>query len=280
MDFKKFTDLVMIEQTLFTLPFAYLGLLFAGGGSVLTWLWVTLALTGARVAGMSFNRIIDRDIDGRNQRTSDRHQPAGRVSSAEVLLLGIGASILLIFASFMLNSLCFYLSFLAILLLVSYSYFKRFTAASHFYLGFVEAAAPIGGYLAETGEFSFLPFLLGFAIMMWIAGLDIVYALQNTDFDRREGLQSLPARFGREKSLRISAVSCAASFAALATAGGLTGRGIAFWTALLCVGLIFLRQQKLARSEDAAAAIKEFIQINACISPILFVGTFIDVFIK
>jgi 4-hydroxybenzoate polyprenyltransferase len=280
MDFKKFSELIMIEQTLFALPFAYLGVLFAGGGTAGIWLWVTCALVAARVTGMSFNRLIDAEIDAQNPRTRNRLLQRGEVTRGEVFMLGAASACLLVFSSYMLNSLCFYLSFAAVALLISYSYFKRFTAASHFYLGFVEAAAPVGGYIAVTGEFELVPFLLGAAIMMWIAGLDVVYSLQDMDFDRKARLFSIPVSFGREKALLISAASYALSLAALAAGGLLSGRRIAYWVGVLCVALIFYKQQRLARREDTGEAVREFMQINKYVSPILFVGTFLDVFIR
>ena len=140
MDFKKFSEMILIEQTLFALPFAYLGLLFAGGGSIMDWVWVTVALVAARTAGMSFNRVIDMEIDRRNPRTKDRILARGDAGPAEVLVYGAAASLVLIFAAYMLNTLCFYLSFVAVAMLATYSYFKRFTSSSHYYLGLVELA--------------------------------------------------------------------------------------------------------------------------------------------
>jgi 4-hydroxybenzoate polyprenyltransferase len=280
MDFKKFSDLVMIEQTLFALPFAWLGVLFAGGGDFITWVWVTIALFAARTAGMSFNRYIDRAIDAKNPRTKSRALPAGAMKPGDVLMLGLGSSALLVVSALMLNSLCFYLSFPAIVLLYTYSYFKRFTSASHFYLGFVEAAAPVGGYLAVTGEMDLLPFLLGAVIMLWIAGLDVVYALLDVDFDRKVGLFSIPARLGRKKALVVSTVSYGGAVALLVTAGVMTARGIPFWVAVFSAAIIFYRQQSLARTGDPATAVNEFFLLNRFVSPVLFAGTFVDVFFK
>jgi len=206
MDFRQFSKLIMIEQTLFALPFALIGVIFAGGGTFMNWLWAIVAIVAARTAGMSFNRVIDAEIDTKNPRTSNRLIPRGAVLPAVVWLTAAVSSLMLIGASFMLNKLCFYLSFPAVFLLFTYSYFKRFTVSSHFYLGFVEAAAPIGGYIAVTGEFALVPFVLGFAIMTWIAGLDIVYAIQDMDFDAEEGLHSIPVRMGKQNALMVSAI--------------------------------------------------------------------------
>ncbi len=193
-------------------------------------------------------------------------------------MLALASCTALVIASYMLNSLCFYLSFAAIALLFSYPYLKRFGAASSLYPGFIEAAAPIGGYLAVTGEFELVPFILGAAMMTWIAGLDVVYALLDIEFDRSEGLRSIPIRYGRERALSISAGLYLAALAALAGGGALTKMGIAYWVAVLCVALIFFRQQSLARSDEVFQASEELFQINRYISPILFTGTFIDVF--
>jgi len=268
----------MLEQTLFALPFAYLGVLFAGGGTIISWVWVTIALSAARTAGMSFNRVIDAEIDAKNPRTSDRLIPKGEVKPATVWLTAVIFSIILIISSYKLNMLCFYLSFVAVVLLFTYSYFKRFSSSSHFYLGFVEAAAPIGGYLAVSGRFTIIPFILGLVIMFWIAGLDIVYALQDTEFDRDENLHSIPSRFGKIKALRISASCYVLSMSSLIAAGILTDRRIFYWLSLVCIGKIFLYQQKLARNEDMSLAIKSFFKVNMFVSPILFFGTFLDVY--
>lgn len=246
----------------------------------MTWLWVTIALAAARTAGMSFNRVIDAEIDAKNPRTSDRLIPKGEVQPAAVWLTAIISSLALIGASFMLNRLCFYLSFPAVFMLFTYSYFKRFSASSHFYLGFIEAAAPIGGYIAVTGEFALVPFVLGFVIMTWIAGLDIVYALQDMGFDTKENLYSIPACKGKKIALITSTICYICSISAMIYVGVITHKEVPYWLAIVCIGIIFLYQQKLARSENIALATKDFFKINMYISPILFFGTLIDVFLR
>lgn len=279
MDFKKLKELILIEQMLFALFLTYLGVLFAGGGSIMVWVWVTIALVAARTAGMAFNRLIDTGVDNKNPRARDRLVPRGDMTGGEARMLALGSCTALVIASYMLNSLCFYLSFAAIALLFSYPYLKRFSAVSSLYPGVIEAAAPIGGCLAVTGEFELVPFILGAAIMAWIAGLDVVYAILDIEFDRGEGHRSVPIRYGRERALSISTGLYIAALAALAGGGALTKKGIAYWVAVLCVALIFFRQQSLARSDEVLQATEELFQINKYISPILFIGTFIDVFI-
>jgi 4-hydroxybenzoate polyprenyltransferase len=279
MDFKKLSELIMIEQTFFALPFALLGVLFAGGGTFKTWFWVIAALAAARTAGMSFNRVIDAQIDAKNPRTRNRLVPKGAVRPSAVWMTAVISSLVLVGASFMLNRLCFYLSFPAVLMLFTYSYFKRFSASSHFYLGLVEAAAPVGGYIAVTGEFGRVPLVLGLVILTWIAGLDIVYAIQDIDFDVKEDLHSIPVRLGKKKALVISAACYIGSISAMIYAGVLTHKNVPYWTAVLLVGMIFFYQQRLARRKNIALAVKNFFKINMYISPILFFGTLTDVFI-
>jgi len=269
---------MMIEQTFFALPFALLGVLFAGGGSFRTWFFVIIAMVAARTAGMSFNRVIDAAIDAKNPRTRNRLIPKGEVRPTSVWLTAIISSLVLIGASFMLNRICFYLSFPAIFLLFTYSYFKRFSASSHFYLGLVEAAAPIGGYLAVTGKFTQVPFVLGLVILTWIAGLDIVYAIQDLEFDTEENLYSIPVRMGKKAALFISAACYMVSAGAMVYAGFITHKNGFYWAAVVSVSLIFLYQQRLARSQDMAGAVKIFLKVNMYISPILFLGTLTDVF--
>lgn len=278
MDFKKFSQMIMIEQTLFALPFAYMGILFAGGGTPAQWLWATLALFGARTAGMSFNRVLDARIDAKNPRTAGRHIPAGELSVVSVWLMALMACAVLVGSSYMLNRLCFYLSFVAVALLFTYSFFKRFSASSHFYLGFVEAAAPVGGYLAVTGAFAPMAFMPGMAIMFWIAGLDILYAMQDMDHDRQEGLFSIPARYGREKALVLSGASYVLALASLTGAGIMAGLGLMYWTAVSAVAFIFFRQQALARTEgqELQASVLQIFSLNRFISPVIFIGMFMD----
>ena len=277
MDFKKFSELILIEQTLFTLPFAYLGLLFAGGESFFTWIFVTIALVAARTSGMSFNRVIDARIDSANPRTRNRVLPRGDVRPLTVWLIAIVSAFVLIAVSYLLNILCFYLSFIAVFLLFTYSYFKRFTSSSHFYLGFVEAAAPVGGYLAVTGELAFTPFLLGFVIMAWIAGLDIIYALQDKEFDEKTGLHSIPVKLGAHKAIRISGICYICSIAGMGLAGLINGMNLPYWIAILLVGLIFLYHQRLARSGRLGERFSRLFKTNMLISPLLLVGTAVSV---
>ncbi|MFW6284208.1 MAG: UbiA-like polyprenyltransferase, partial [Desulfosalsimonas sp.] len=232
MDFRRFSELILVRQTLFALPFAWLGILFAGGASFQTWLWVTAALAAARTAGMAFNQVIDAGIDAKNPRTKNRPVARGDIHPAAVWALAGTSLLVLVLASRMLNPLCFYLSFPAALMLFAYSYCKRFWAGSHFFLGAVEAAAPVGGYLAVTGRFEALALLPGAVILTWIAGLDIVYAIQDAEFDRDYGLYSIPARLGEKNALLVSAACYAICLAALVLTGILTNMGFLYLAAV------------------------------------------------
>ncbi|MBN1904165.1 MAG: 4-hydroxybenzoate octaprenyltransferase [Deltaproteobacteria bacterium] len=279
MDFKMFSELILIEQTLFTLPFAYLGLLFAGGGTFKNWLLVTIALLAARTSGMSFNRVIDVNIDKENPRTKERVLPRGDAKPLTVWLIAIISALVLIAASYMLNRFCFYLSFFAVFLLFTYSYLKRFSSSSHFYLGFVEAAAPVGGYLAVTGAFAFTPFLLGFVIMAWIAGLDIIYAIQDREFDEKAGLHSMPVKVGIKNAINLSGICYACSFAGMLFAGFTGNMKWPYWIAILPVGVIFVYHQILGRSGRLGERYSRLFKSNMLISPLLLAGTWASILI-
>lgn len=272
----KTADLLLPEQTLFALPFAWMGVLFAGGAGPRVWLLVTLALAAARTAGMAFNRAIDARIDAANPRTKDRVIPRGEVTAAAAAALGAVSSLALIAASYLLNPLCFLLSFPAVLLLAGYPYFKRFSASSHFCLGAIESAAPIGGYLAAAGRMDPPALLLGAGILLWIAGLDMIYALQDEAFDRGAGLHSVPAAWGRAGALALSAVCYALALCALAAAGALRGMTLPYWASVAGVAALFAWQQKAARGPDPAAAMKKIFGANIYISPALLAGALLD----
>lgn len=200
-------ELVMFSHTLFSLPFAVISMIWAAEGfpSWRVMLWGLIALIGARNGANAFNRVTDRIFDEMNPRTAHRHLPRKLLGEKEVLRFVAVNYAVFIFASAMLNTLCLVLSPVAIFLISSYSYTKRFTYLSHLYLGFTIASAPIGAWFAVTGEFAFTPFILGTIVMLWIAGFDIVYGTQDIEFDRNHGLWSIPSIFGLKNGLRIAA---------------------------------------------------------------------------
>lgn len=199
-------EMIKFEHTVFALPFAFSGMMLAAEGwpSWHTAGWIVVAMVGARSAAMSFNRWADRRIDAANPRTADRALPSGRVSSTFVVVFTIASSALLILAAWKLNPLAFALSPLALLILLSYSFTKRFTWLSHLVLGLALAGAPLGAWIAVRGDVTATPLILATAVLCWVAGFDVLYALQDMDFDRRSGLSSIPARFGETGALWLS----------------------------------------------------------------------------
>ncbi|OBY79919.1 4-hydroxybenzoate octaprenyltransferase [Paenibacillus sp. KS1] len=203
---RMFGELVMFSHTLFSLPFAIISMVWAAGGipSFHVMLWSLIALVAARNGANAFNRLADLPFDAANPRTAHRHMPQKLLHGREVTLFVIINFAIFIAAAGMLNPLCLWLSPVAIVLICSYSFTKRFTWLCHLYLGFTIASAPIGAWFAVTGKFAVTPFILGAIVMLWIAGFDIIYATQDIEFDRKTGLWSVPSIFGYEDSLFIA----------------------------------------------------------------------------
>ena len=204
----KYLSLVKISHTVFALPFALLGFFLAVQQSgVLPWnklLLVILCMIFARTAAMAFNRYADRKLDAKNPRTEGRELPTGDLKASSVMAFVIFNSLAFIVTAYFINSLCFYLSPVALLVVLGYSYTKRFTILSHFVLGLGLALAPVGAYLAVTGAFDWLPLLYGTIVFFWVSGFDIIYALQDEHVDQELSLRSIPARFGGSNALIIS----------------------------------------------------------------------------
>lgn len=198
-----FLEMIKFSHTIFALPFAFTGALLAARGlpTPAQAGWIVCAMVGARTAAMGLNRVIDADIDGRNPRTRSRAIPAGLLSRAAVLVFIVLSVALMLFAARMLNPLCLYLSPLALGFILLYSYCKRFTALAHVVLGICLAGAPLGAWIAVRGSVELPAFLLGLGVLFWVAGFDILYALQDLDFDRAAGLHSIPAALGVTGSL-------------------------------------------------------------------------------
>lgn len=208
---KKFFSLVLFAHSIFALPFAMIGFFLGVTTSTQPFNWfllllVLLCMVFARNAAMAFNRYLDRDIDAKNPRTVMRDIPAGRVSANEALIFVIVNCLLFVIATAFINDLCLYLSPVALFVVLFYSYTKRFTALCHLVLGLGLSLAPIGAYIAVTGAFNIVPVLYSFAVLFWVSGFDIIYALQDEDFDRAEKLHSIPAALGIKNALRLSVV--------------------------------------------------------------------------
>lgn len=206
---KVYLSLVKFSHTIFALPFALTGLVlgFVVSGTPFSWeklLLVLGCMVTARNTAMAFNRYIDKDIDAANERTKVRELPSGKLSGSQVLLFIAFNAILFIAFTWFINPLCFYLSPVALLVIMGYSLTKRFTFLCHLILGTGLSLAPVGAFIAVTGYFHILPIILGFAVLFWVSGFDIIYALQDEDFDKSKGLFSIPSYFGANNALKIS----------------------------------------------------------------------------
>jgi len=266
-------EMIKIEHTLFALPFAFLGAVLAARGipTAQQMIWITLAMVGARSTAMAFNRIADREFDARNPRTKMRALPAGNLSTGFVLAFTIISAGLFLFAAAMLNRLTLLLSPIALASIVFYSYTKRWTTLSHLVLGWCLAIAPTGAWVAVRGALdSPAPLLLSLLVMLWTAGFDVLYACQDYDFDRRQGLYSIPARFGIPRALWIARALHAGAFAAVVALYFVTNLGILAIVGVVAMGALLIYQHTLVRAGDLSRLNAAFFTTNAFVSVILF----------
>jgi 4-hydroxybenzoate polyprenyltransferase len=266
-------EMIKIEHTLFALPFAFLGAVLAARGlPTLTQIfWITMAMVGARSTAMAFNRVADRDYDARNERTKTRAIPAGVLSVIFVSSFTVVAAAVFLFAAAMLNRLTLILAPIALASIVLYSYTKRWTMLSHLVLGSCLAIAPTGAWIAVRGAIdSPIPLLLSLVVMLWTAGFDVLYACQDYEFDRREGLYSIPARFGISRSLWISRLLHAGAFAALIALYFTANLGMLAVVGVIATGALLVYQHTLVRANDLSRLNAAFFTTNAFVSVILF----------
>lgn len=232
---------IRLEHTLFALPFAYVGAIFAARGlpTAYQFVWITLAVLGARTAAMAANRYVDRDIDARNPRTARRALASGRLDPAVMLVLAVGGIALLVIAAFILNPLCVALLPLAALGIAIYPFLKRYWWGVHFVLGAVDGCAPLGAFVAVTGRVSPAALFLFGAVTVWVAGFDIIYALMDREVDRAQNLRSIPARFGEASGRRVPLALHAAMTLLLGLAGWTAGAGPLYYAGVaIAAGLI------------------------------------------
>lgn len=275
----RYADLVKFEHTVFALPFALSAMLLAAGSGWpgwLTWLWVMLAMVGGRTYAMALNRLIDAEIDAKNPRTRMRAIPAGRVRRAEAWTLVLASAGLLIFATFQLPLICQWLLPVAFIILTAYSYVKRFSSLAHLVLGVALGSSAVGGWLAVTGELSWLAVIFGFAVVFWVAGFDIIYATQDVDFDQSAGLFSLPVALGIERSLLFSRIFHGLTAGLLVWFGLLYPyTGLFYWLAVvLAVGMLLYEHWIIRGDGDEAIRLERvneaFFTINGRISMAVF----------
>ncbi|MDD2318566.1 MAG: putative 4-hydroxybenzoate polyprenyltransferase [Geobacteraceae bacterium] len=279
---RTFLETIKFSHTVFALPFAFTGAVLAASGlpSLYQAFWILMAMVGARTAAMGLNRLIDAELDRANPRTCGRAIPAGLLGKNTVFLCSGAAVILFFVAAYRLNHLCFILSPLALFLLVVYSYCKRFTALSHVVLGLCLAVAPVGAWIAVRGSVELSPFILGVAVLFWVAGFDILYALQDLEFDRSAGLCSIPARFGARGALltaRLFHVVTCVMLLFLAVAAGL---GIAYLAGVCIAVLLLSYEHWLVKDGDLAKLDAAFFTMNGYISITVFFFTLGDVLFR
>ena len=276
---KKYLSLVTFTHTIFAMPFAFIGFFLAVTTTSYHFEWQKLVLmlfcmVFARNSAMAFNRYLDRDIDAKNPRTKVRDIPAGRISPAAALTFTLINCALFIITTWFINRLCFYLSPVALLVVLGYSATKRFTALCHLVLGLGLSLAPIGAYLVVTGAFALLPLFFSLSVLCWVSGFDIIYALQDEDFDRNEKLHSIPAYLGKVNALRLSTLLHVLSSAFIimpvffTTVGWPYYIGIAFFCAML------IYQHRLVKPNDLSRVNFAFMTTNG-IASVVFAAFFL-----
>jgi 4-hydroxybenzoate polyprenyltransferase len=271
---RRLLEAIVFEHTIFALPFAYIAMVLAAGGWPGWWtvLWVTLAMAGARTCAMAANRVIDRAIDARNPRTAGRHLPRGLLRPGALRALSAAGAALMFVAAGMLNPLCLALAPLALAFLVGYSYTKRFTWTSHWILGFTDGIAAAGGWIAVRGHFEAPAVVLWFAVTVWIAGFDLIYACQDVEVDRAQGLHSVPARFGIGAALGLARINHALTALALGALGWMEGLGLLYWAGWLAVVGLFVYEHSLVTPRDLSRIDVAFFNVNGYIAVIMLVA--------
>jgi 4-hydroxybenzoate polyprenyltransferase len=272
-------QMVKLSHSVFALPFALASAAMAARdgvrGSQIA--WIVVAMVGARSAAMGFNRLADQSLDAANPRTAGRELPRGALSRAEVWAFVIASAALLITAAWQLNRLCLYLSPVALLLVFGYSYTKRFTSFSHVFLGLALAIAPVGAWLAIRGGFAWPPIVLAAAVLFWVAGFDIIYACQDVEFDRRQGLRSIPARLGVRGALRAARVLHVATIGALLGLPWLTSLHPLYFAGIALVALLLAYEHSLVRHDDLSRVNAAFFTVNGWVGVLYLVTTLVAV---
>lgn len=281
---KNYLSLIKFSHTIFALPFAIIGYFLALEKSSNTFdiklfLLMLVCMVTARSAAMAFNRYLDRDIDIKNPRTKNREIPAGIVSANSALIFVIVNSLLFIITTYFINSICFYLSPLALLIVLSYSYMKRFTALCHFVLGLGLSLAPIGAYLVITGEFALTPIWYSIAVLTWVSGFDIIYSLQDEEFDKSLSLHSVPAALGVKKALSLSSLLHILSAFFIIIPGIQENYGIWYWIGTVIYVSMLVYQHRLVKPNDLSKVNIAFMTTNGIASVVFATFYLINYFL-
>ena len=271
-------EMIKFEHTLFALPYAVMSAFLASNGwpNFFKILWILVAMVGARSCAMAFNRIVDMKYDKINPRTSNRALPAGLIKISAVWIFMIVSALLLVFAAYMLNRLAFVLSPVALLVILSYSYSKRFTTLTHFWLGLSLAIAPVGAWIAIKGEFALVPILLGLAVMLWTAGFDIIYACQDKEFDDKLGIHSIPKRFGIKRALQFSSAIHMITVLALLSLPLLTELKYIYLSGVGLVSILLVYEHAIVKPNDLSRVNLAFFTLNGMVSLGLMIMSVVD----
>jgi 4-hydroxybenzoate polyprenyltransferase len=274
--------MVKIEHSIFALPFAYLGMLWAAGGwpGWKAFLSLTLAMVAVRSFAMAVNRLVDLPIDAKNPRTLTRPLVTGEICVFETRVFIAACALIFVGACALLNPLCLALSPVALVWSGLYSYTKRFTRLCHFFLGSVLGLAPLAGWLAVSPAIEMAPVLLGLGVTFWVGGFDILYACQDVEFDRAEGLHSIPAKVGVEAALALSTQSHAVTSIFFLLAGWAAGAGLIYAGVCLAVAAILLVEHRMISAQDMSRVNLAFFTMNGFVAVFLFAGAVVDTVLK
>jgi 4-hydroxybenzoate polyprenyltransferase len=266
---------IKFEHTIFALPFAYLGMVLAAHGLPTWWqfIWITVAMAAARTMAMSLNRVIDRELDARNPRTASRPVPSGRLSARAVWLVALVSALILTVAAWQLGPLPLKLLPIALLFLAGYHHVKRYSPLCHLVLGITDGGAPLGGWVAVSGTIEPAALLLGGAVAFWVGGFDLIYACQDVEFDRANGLHSMPADYGVPAAIWLARLSHFLTLLLLAGVGLLSGLGPLYWLGWLLAGALLLWEHRLVAPNDLSRVGLAFFNVNGYLAVGVFVFT-------
>jgi 4-hydroxybenzoate polyprenyltransferase len=279
---KKYMSLVLFAHSIFALPFALIGFFLAINTTQFEFKWSLLGLmlvcmVTARNAAMAFNRYLDRDIDALNPRTAVRDIPAGRISPQQALSFTIVNCIVFIIATYFINLMCLALSPVALFVVLFYSYMKRISPLCHLVLGLGLGLAPVGAYMVVTGQFHIVPIFYGLAVLTWVSGFDIIYALQDEEFDRENGLNSIPANFGGTMALKISEVLHVFSFILVLLPAFFTQVGLLYYIGIAFYGALLIYQHRIVSPTDLSRVDRAFMTTNGIASVVFAVFYLLDI---
>jgi len=278
---RTYASFVRISHSVFALPFALVGALLATEVEPWSWtrgFWIVVCMVTARSAAMGFNRLADVAFDARNPRTAMRELPQGRMSRREAITFVVASSVAFVYATSHLGWICFALSPVALAIVFWYSFAKRFTSYAQLFLGLAMAVAPVGGWLAAGGREGWEPWLLGLAIGAWVGGFDVLYACQDVDVDRREGLHSIPVRFGIARALAISRFMHVVAVATLVVLGVVANLGTVYMAGVVGVAALLAYEQSLVRTDDLSK-VKLAFDLNGWVGLLYLATTAADVFL-